>query len=48
MEKEHSNETKNEEVENSTIYKEVKRKNIMDWGMIETSESVMPKKTRES
>ncbi|MEH7084375.1 hypothetical protein V7139_16800 [Neobacillus drentensis] len=48
MEKEHSNEKKNDDVQSSTIYEEVKRKNIMDWGIIETAESVMPNKTRES
>ncbi|WHY67080.1 hypothetical protein [Neobacillus sp. SuZ13] len=48
MEKEHSNEIKNDDGEKSTIYEEVKRKNIMDWGIIETAESVMPNKTRKS
>ena len=48
MEKEHSNERKNEDVKSSTIHKEVKRKNLMDWGMIETAESVLQEKTRKN
>jgi hypothetical protein len=28
-----------------TIYEEVKRKNLMDWGIIETAESILPIKT---
>ncbi|WP_155928929.1 hypothetical protein [Bacillus sp. UNC41MFS5] len=48
MEKEHSNERKNDEGESTTIYEEVKRKNLMDWGIIETAESVLQEKTRKN
>ena len=48
MEKEHSNERKNDNGKNSTIHEKVKRNNLMDWGIVELPESVQQEKTRKS
>jgi hypothetical protein len=45
MKKEDSNERVNDDARILTIYEEAKRKNLMDWGIIETAESILPIKT---
>jgi hypothetical protein len=46
MEKETTNEEKNNHVIHSKIYEEVKRNNLMDWGEIELIESIQLNETR--
>ncbi|MBM7653863.1 hypothetical protein [Neobacillus cucumis] len=47
MEKVNPNEEKNENSKKSKVFEEVKRKNIMDWGVIELAEGVQQSKTRK-
>ncbi|MED4224998.1 hypothetical protein [Neobacillus cucumis] len=47
MEKVNTNERKNENGKKSKVYEEVKRKNLMDWGVIELAEGVQQSKTRK-
>ena len=47
MKKDSSNERKNDDPKKSNIYEEVKRNNLMDWGVIELGESVQQNETRK-
>ncbi|MDR4950177.1 hypothetical protein [Neobacillus cucumis] len=47
MEKVNSNEVKNENSKKPKVFEEVKRKNFMDWGVIELAEGVQQSKTRK-